>query len=157
VHPMRAKLYTSLAEAIQEGKKRGFTCFLRRGSVACVPTRSPAIWLRLPASVVPANLYPRKKEGAMGSKLFLDGLPPLFSTQQLMDLLAPFGTVLSALVMIDPAGKSLCMGKVEMSTPRDAERAIQKLHRSHLQGRLLLVFKQRNQGGSTGQEKKGAP
>ena len=74
----------------------------------------------------------------MGSKLFLEGLPPSFSTQQLMDLLAPFGTVLSALVMIDPAGESLRMGKVEMSTPREAERAIQKLHRSHLQGKLLL-------------------
>jgi RNA recognition motif-containing protein len=93
----------------------------------------------------------------MGSKLFLDGLPPSFSTQQLKDLLAPFGTVRSALVMIDPAGKSLRMGKVEMSTPRGAERAIQNLHRSHLQGRLLLVFTHVEQGGSTGQEKKGAP
>jgi hypothetical protein len=50
---MSAKLYTSLAEAIQELQKRGFTCFLRRGSVACVPTRSPAIWLRLPTSCGP--------------------------------------------------------------------------------------------------------
>jgi RNA recognition motif-containing protein len=106
--------------------------------------------------VVPSNLYPLKEENAMGSKLFLEGLPPSFSAQQLKDLLAPFGTVLSALVIIDPAGESLRMGKVEMSTPREAERAIQKLHRSHLQGKLLLVFKQVNQGGSTGSEKKGA-
>jgi RNA recognition motif-containing protein len=107
--------------------------------------------------VVPSNLYPLKKEDAMGSKLFVEGLPPSFSTQQLMDLFAPFGTVLSALVIIDPAGKSLRMGKVEMSTPRGAERAIQKLHRSHLQGTLLLVFKHVEQGGSTEQKKKGAP
>jgi RNA recognition motif-containing protein len=107
--------------------------------------------------VVPSNLYPLKKEGAMGSKLFVEGLPPSFSTRQLKDLFAPFGTVLSALVIIDPAGKSLRMGKVEMSTPREAERAIQKLHRSHVQGEFLLVFKQVNQGGSTAHKKKGAP
>lgn len=94
----------------------------------------------------------------MGSKLFLDGLPPLFSTQQLMDLLAPFGTVLSALVMIDPAGESLRIGKVEMSTPQEAERAMQKLHRSHVQGRLLLaVLEHEEKDRSTGPEKKGAP
>jgi hypothetical protein len=34
---MSAKLYASLAEAIQELQMRGFTCFLRRGSVARVP------------------------------------------------------------------------------------------------------------------------
>ena len=122
-----------------------------------MPTRSPEIWLVFQPLVVPSNLYPLKRDDVMGSMLFVEGQPPSFSTQQLMDLFAPFGTVLSALVIIDPAGKSLCMGKVEMSTPREAERAIQKLHRSHVQGKLLLVFKQRNQGGSTGQEKKGAP
>jgi RNA recognition motif-containing protein len=34
----------------------------------------------------------------MGSKLFVEGLPPSFSSQELTDLFAPFGTVLSALV-----------------------------------------------------------
>jgi RNA recognition motif-containing protein len=93
----------------------------------------------------------------MGSKLFVEGLPPSFSTQQLMDLFAPFGTVLSALVIIDPTGKSLRMGKVEMSTPREAEQAIQKLHRSHVQGMLLLVVEYEEKDRSTGPEKKGAP
>ena len=108
--------------------------------------------------MVPPNLYPPKKEDAMGSTLFVEGLPASFSTQQLMDLFAPFGTVLSALIIIDPAGKSLCMGKVEMSTPREAERAIQKLHRSHVQGMLLLaVLEHEEKDRSTGPEKKGAP
>jgi len=93
----------------------------------------------------------------MGSTLFVEGLPSSFSTQQLMDLFAPFGTVLSALVIIDPAGKSLRMGKVEMSTPREAESAIQKLHRSHVQGMLLLVVEHEEKDRSTGPEKKGAP
>jgi RNA recognition motif-containing protein len=92
----------------------------------------------------------------MGSTLFVEG-PPSFSTQQLMDLFAPFGTVLSALIIMVPTGKSLRMGKVEMSTPREAQKAMGKLHRSYVQGTLLLVFKHVEKGGSTGPEKKGAP
>ena len=76
----------------------------------------------------------------MATKLLVEGLPPSFSNQQLPELFAPFGMVLSASVLRDPAGNSFRMGDVEMSTPREAERAMQKLHRSYLQGELLLVF-----------------
>lgn len=93
----------------------------------------------------------------MGTKLRVDGLPPSFSTQHLNDLFAPFGTVLSASVITDPRGQSLRMGEVEMSTPREAQKALGKLHRSYVQGTLLLVFKHGEKGGSTGAEKKGAP
>ena len=91
----------------------------------------------------------------MGTKLMVAGLPPLFSTQELKDLFAPFGTVLSALVITDPTGQSLCMGEVEMATPQEAERAIGKLHRSYVQGEYLLVFEQVENGGAPGQENKG--
>ena len=91
----------------------------------------------------------------MGTKLMVEGLPPLFSAQQLTDLFAPFGTVLSAEIITDPAGKSLRMGRVEMSTWQDAERAMRTLHRSQVEGTFLLVFEQVEQGGSPGQEYKG--
>ena len=84
----------------------------------------------------------------------IEGVPPLFSNQQLKDLFAPFGTVLSAWVVTDPAGKSLRMGEVEMSTPQEAEKAMRALHRSQVQGEFLLVFDV-EKGGSIGQEKKG--
>lgn len=93
----------------------------------------------------------------MGTKLRVDGLSPSFSTQHLKDLFSPFGTVLSAWVITDPAGQSLRMGEVEMSTPREAQKALGKLHRSYVQGTLLLVFEQEEQDRSTGPEKKGAP
>ncbi|HKW85652.1 MAG TPA: RNA-binding protein [Nitrospiraceae bacterium] len=91
----------------------------------------------------------------MGTKLMVEGLPPLFSAQQLTDLFAPFGTVLSASIITDPAGKSLRVGQVEMSTRQDAERAMRTLHRSQVEGRFLLVFEQVEQRGSPGQEYKG--
>ena len=93
----------------------------------------------------------------MGIKLMIEGLPLLFSNQQLNDLFAPFGTVLSARVITDHPGKSLRIGEVEMSTAQEAERAMQTLNQSYLQGELLVVFKRVPKGGSTGQEKKGTP
>jgi RNA recognition motif-containing protein len=93
----------------------------------------------------------------MGTKLMVAGLPPLFSTQQLTDLFAPFGTVLSASIITDPTGQSLCMGEVEMATPQEAKRAIRTLHQSHVQGEFVLVFEQVEQDGAPGQEKKETP
>jgi RNA recognition motif-containing protein len=93
----------------------------------------------------------------LGTKLRVDGLPHSFSTQQLNDLFAPFGIVLSALVITGPTGQSLRMGEVEMSTPQEAQKALGKLHRSYVQGTLLLVFEHGEQDRSTGPEKKGTP
>jgi RNA recognition motif-containing protein len=87
----------------------------------------------------------------------IEGLPPLFSNQQLNDLFAPFGTVLCTWVITDPAGKSLGIGEVDMSTAQEAERAMQTLNRSYLQGELLVVFERVPNGGSTGQQKKAPP
>ncbi len=84
----------------------------------------------------------------------IEGLPPLFSNQQLNDLVAPFGTVRSAWVITDGAGKSLRIGEVEMSTAQEAERAMQTLNQSYLQGELLVVFERVPKGGSAGLEKK---
>jgi RNA recognition motif-containing protein len=93
----------------------------------------------------------------LGTKLRVDGLPPSFSTQHLKDLFAPFGTVCSAWVITDPTGQFLRTGEVEMSTSQEAQKALGKLHRSHILGTLLFVFEQGEQDRPTGPEKKGAP
>jgi RNA recognition motif-containing protein len=93
----------------------------------------------------------------LGTKLRVDGLSPSFSTQHLKDPFSPFGIVLSAWVITDPTGQSLRLGEVEMSTPRAAQKALGKMHRSYVQGMLLLVFEQEEQYRSTGPEKKGTP
>jgi hypothetical protein len=49
------------------------------------------------------------------------------------------------------------MGEVEMSTPQEAQQALRTLHRSYVQGTLLLVFEHGGKDSSTGPEKKGVP
>jgi RNA recognition motif-containing protein len=87
----------------------------------------------------------------------VEGLPSSFSNQQLIELFVPFVIVLSALVITDPRGQSLRMGEVELSTPREAQKALGTLHRSYVQGTLLLVFEHEDKDRSTGPEKKGTP
>ena len=71
--------------------------------------------------------------------LFVDGLPPSFSSKELTDLFAGFGTVLVADVVKNKEGGSLQFGFVKMATSRDAYRAIASLHRSIVEDHLLLV------------------
>jgi RNA recognition motif-containing protein len=71
--------------------------------------------------------------------LFVDGLPPSFSSKELTDLFAGFGTVLVADVVKNKEGGSLQFGFVKMATSRDASRAIASLHRSIVEDHLLLV------------------
>ena len=68
----------------------------------------------------------------------VEGLPPSFSNEDLKNLFTPFGIVLSASVIRDSTGQSLRMGEVEMSAPRDAQKAKQKLHTSYYTAPLNL-------------------
>jgi RNA recognition motif-containing protein len=76
----------------------------------------------------------------LGTKLLIEGLPPSFSNQQLKELVAPFGTVVSARMIFGSKGQSLRMGEVELSTPQEAMRAMDKLHESSIQGARIFVF-----------------
>jgi len=71
--------------------------------------------------------------------LFVDGLPPSFSSKELTDLFAGFGTVIVADVVKNKEGSSLQFGFVKMATSREAYRAIASLHRSIVEDHLLLV------------------
>jgi RNA recognition motif-containing protein len=74
------------------------------------------------------------------TKLIVDGFPSSFTDQDLKDLLAPFGSVISASIARDPKGESLRMGQVEMALPEEAKKVKEKLHLSYVQGKMLLVF-----------------
>lgn len=82
-------------------------------------------------------------EDVVDTKFLVEGLPLSFCDQDLNNLFAPFGTVLSASIIRNLKGQSLCMGEVEMSTPQDAQNAKQTLHKSVLGGTLLLVFEKK--------------
>jgi len=76
----------------------------------------------------------------MNKKLYVGGLPYSVTDEQLMELFESHGTVESAKVITDRyTDRSRGFGFVEMSTQEEAEKAIQALNGTELEGRSLTV------------------
>lgn len=74
------------------------------------------------------------------TKLFVGGLPYSVNDQQLRDMFASIGTVLSAVVIMDKfSGQSKGFGFVEMGDDAAAQNAIQQLNDTELEGRKIAV------------------
>ena len=92
----------------------------------------------------------------MNNKLYVGGLPYSVTETQLEEIFAAHGTVESARVITDRmTGRSRGFGFVEMSSPEEAEEAIQKLNGTDLEGRSLTVNEAkpqqpRSEGGGGG-------
>ncbi|MGE5845984.1 MAG: RNA recognition motif domain-containing protein [Ignavibacteria bacterium] len=83
----------------------------------------------------------------MSTKLFVGSLPWSINDQMLHNTFEAHGTVVSAKVVMDRStGRSRGFGFVEMENPEDAQKAINALNDSTLQGRNITVndAKQRN-------------
>jgi RNA recognition motif-containing protein len=84
-------------------------------------------------------------------KLYVGGLPYSTTDHQLEELFSAHGTVESARVVSDKfTGKSRGFGFVEMSSQDEAQRAIQALNESQLDGRSLTVNEARPQENRSG-------
>ena len=82
----------------------------------------------------------------MGKKLYVGGLPYSTSESHLEELFAAHGTVESARVIRDRmSGRSRGFGFVEMTSEEEAEKAIQALNGTQLEGRTLVVNEARPQ------------
>lgn len=76
----------------------------------------------------------------MNSKVFVGSLPYSMRDQDLQDLFASYGTIVSATVIMDRAtDRSKGFGFVEFEKPEEAEAAIKALHESEVQGRKIVV------------------
>lgn len=76
----------------------------------------------------------------MGSKLFVGGLPYAATEQELTELFSQHGAVSSAQIVTDRfTGQSRGFGFVEMSSPSEAQTAINALNGSQFGGRSLTV------------------
>src|SRR3954471_17916593 len=76
----------------------------------------------------------------MSAKLFVGNLSFKITENELQDAFAAHGTVLEANLMMDRAtGRPRGFGFVTMSTPEEAEKAIQELHGKDFGGRALTV------------------
>jgi len=75
-----------------------------------------------------------------GTKLYVGGLPYSTTEDQLEELFSAHGAVESARVVRDKlSGRSRGFGFVEMSSPSEAEAAIEALDGSQYGGRSLIV------------------
>lgn len=76
----------------------------------------------------------------MATKLFVGSLPWAIRDEELKELFSQQGTVESATVVTDRAtGRSRGFGFVEMSTEEEAQKAIEALHESEVEGRTIVV------------------
>lgn len=76
----------------------------------------------------------------MDKRLFVGGLPFAMRDQELADLFAAYGTVESANVIMDRmTNLSKGFGFVEMATAEEAQKAIEALNDSEVDGRKIVV------------------
>ncbi|HEX2983608.1 MAG TPA: RNA-binding protein [Ignavibacteriales bacterium] len=76
----------------------------------------------------------------MSSKLFVGSLPWSVNDESLQAAFEPYGSVLSAKVIMDKqTGKSRGFGFVEMESETDAANAIKALNNSEMKGRSIVV------------------
>ena len=76
----------------------------------------------------------------MGNKLYVGGLPYSVTDGQLQEIFADHGTVESARVIADKfTGQSRGFGFVEMGSGDEAQKAINALNSTELEGRTLVV------------------
>ena len=98
----------------------------------------------------------------MGSNIYVGGLPFSTTDAQLQEIFSAHGTVETARVITDKfTGRSRGFGFVEMSSSEEAQRAIQALNGTDLEGRSLTVNEARPQerrsgfGGDRGGQRRG--
>jgi RNA recognition motif-containing protein len=87
----------------------------------------------------------------MGKNLYVGGLPYSVAEDQLKELFSAYGTVEAARVITDRyTGQSRGFGFVEMASQEEAQKAIQALNDSQLEGRRLVVNEARPQEKRSG-------
>ena len=76
----------------------------------------------------------------MAKRLFVGGIPYTITDSQLNEMFAQVGTVVSATVITDRmTGRSKGFGFVEMEKDEDADKAIQTLNGTEIEGRKIAV------------------
>jgi RNA recognition motif-containing protein len=87
----------------------------------------------------------------MSSKIYVGGLPYATTDAQLQEIFSAHGTVESARVITDKfTGRSRGFGFVEMANADEAQKAIQALNGTDLDGRNLTVNEARPQERRSG-------
>ena len=91
------------------------------------------------------------REFVVGKKLFVGNLSWGVNDSQLQEMFTPYGTVVSAQVIMDrDTGRSKGFGFVEMGTDQEAQAAITGMNGQMIDGRALTVNEARPKEGGGG-------
>ena len=75
-----------------------------------------------------------------GKKLYIGHLPHSVTDARLIGMFSPHGTIESARVVADQwTGRSRGFAFVEMSSQSEAQKALEALNGTHLEGQILVV------------------
>jgi RNA recognition motif-containing protein len=92
----------------------------------------------------------------MGTNIYVGSLPYSVKNEQLQELFSAYGTVDAARVITDKfTGRSRGFGFVEMRSQAEAQRAIQALNGTQLEGQTLVVNEARPQEKRTDRRRGG--
>lgn len=87
----------------------------------------------------------------MGNKLYVGNLPYSVDETALQTIFAEAGTVTSTKIIMDrDSGRSKGFGFVEMSSPEEAQKAIETMNKKEIDGRALTVNEARPQEPRSG-------
>lgn len=78
----------------------------------------------------------------MSAYVYVDGLASSVSMEVLIRLFSDCGTVRTVDILPKINGESLGIAKVQMGTAAEADRAIEIMNHTTLNGRVLVVFKE---------------
>jgi RNA recognition motif-containing protein len=81
----------------------------------------------------------------MSTSLFIEGFPASVSAKELYALFAPCGRVKSVELATSWDGRPMRIAEIRMERSEDADWAIRLLHRSQMDGELILVFRLRKE------------
>lgn len=96
--------------------------------------------LRVPSNTIPEGGKNMSEPQSSAVKLYVGNLPWSVGNDQLAQMFAQAGTVVSATVILDRfSGRSKGFGFVEMATQEEADAAIAQFNEQELEGRALVV------------------
>lgn len=139
---LSVKLWNNRRETDNGNAGSGFVQFKREGdaalAVASLNNKKIGEMYR-PMQVRFANSMSKKNRMKIGENIYVAGLPPYYTDQDLNRLFEPFGTIESVLVLPAKSEYVALTGFVRFATHEEAYEALKKMHRATIEKDFIIA------------------